>query len=112
MMNVKNNLINPWTLTGLIDADGSFGVVVIEDVSRSSGFSVTVFLEIGLNSKDKELLVRIKNTFPPPHPGRLSSLPDGAGVRAPRTIPEAIQPPGWCGGGHASDTKTCDKPRI
>lgn len=41
---MKNNLLHPWTLTGIIDAEGSFGVVVVKDESRSSGYVVTVFL--------------------------------------------------------------------
>lgn len=60
---MKNNLLHPWTLTGIIDAEGSFGVVVVKDDSRSSGYVVTVFLEVGLNSKDKDLLERFKATF-------------------------------------------------
>ena len=59
----KTNLIHPWTITGLIDAEGSFGVVIIKDDSRSSGFAISIFLEMGLNFKDKDLLLRIKNTL-------------------------------------------------
>lgn len=60
---MKNNFIHPWTLTGLVDAEGSFGVVVVRDSYRPSGFVITVFLEIGLNVKDKYLLDLIKATL-------------------------------------------------
>jgi len=60
---IKTNLLHLWTITGLIDAEGSFGVVIIKDDSRSSGFALSIFLEMGLNFKDKDLLLRIKNTL-------------------------------------------------
>ncbi|CBX90008.1 hypothetical protein LEMA_P124260.1 [Plenodomus lingam JN3] len=60
---IKTNLLHPWFITGLIDAEGSFGVVIIKDDSRYSGFAISIFLEMGLNFKDKDLLLRIKNTF-------------------------------------------------
>jgi len=63
MNNRKFNLLNPWALTGIIDAEGSFGVVVVKDKTRSSGFVITVFLEVGLNVVDKDLLERIKATL-------------------------------------------------
>jgi len=44
MNNRKFNLLNPWALTGIIDAEGSFGVVVVKDKTRSYGFVITVFL--------------------------------------------------------------------
>jgi len=60
---IKTNLLHPWFITGLIDAEGSFGVAIIKDDSRSSGFAISIFLEMGLNFKDKDLLLRIKNTL-------------------------------------------------
>jgi len=38
-------------------------VVVVKDKTRSSGFVITVFLEVGLNVVDKDLLERIKATL-------------------------------------------------
>lgn len=63
MNNRKFNLLNLWALTGIIDAEGSFGVVVVKDKTRSSGFVITVFLEVDLNVVDKDLLERIKATL-------------------------------------------------
>jgi hypothetical protein len=55
--------IHPWTLTGLIDAEGSLGVSIVKDTTRKSNFVITLFLEIGLNVKDKVLLERIQTTL-------------------------------------------------
>ena len=60
---INTNFLHPWTITGLVDAEGSFGIVVVKDDSRASGFVITVFLEVGLNFKDKDLLLLIKNTL-------------------------------------------------
>lgn len=59
----KNSKIHPWTITGLIDAEGSLGISIIRDNKRKLGFVITLFLEIGLNLRDKYLLQRIENTF-------------------------------------------------
>jgi LAGLIDADG endonuclease len=55
--------IHPWTLTGLIDAEGSLGVSIVKDTTRKSNYVITLFLEIGLNVKDKTLLERIQTTL-------------------------------------------------
>ena len=60
---VKNNKIHPWTLTGLIDAEGSLGVNLSKNSVRKSKYAITLFLEIGLNFRDKALLERIEATL-------------------------------------------------
>ena len=52
--------IHPWTLTGLIDAEGSLGVNVSQDITGKSGYNITLSLEIALNFKDKLILDNIK----------------------------------------------------
>jgi len=61
----NNNMkkIHPWTLTGLIDAEGSLGVSIVKDTKRKSSYVITLFLEIGLNVKDKTLLECIQTTL-------------------------------------------------
>ena len=62
--NMKNNLLHPWTLTGITDAEGNFSASIIRmNDKRSSEFAVTVSFEIGLNAKDKVFLEQIKATF-------------------------------------------------
>lgn len=63
MINKKHNYIHPWTITGLIDAEGSFNIAIVKDDSRTNGFVVSVSFIVGLNIKDKYLLLRIKNTL-------------------------------------------------
>lgn len=59
---MQNILINPWTLTGIADAEGNFNASVVRmKDNRSSTFSITLSFEIGLNAIDKELLNNIKN---------------------------------------------------
>ena len=60
---IKNNKIHPWTLTGLIDAEGSLGVNISKDIARKSNYAITLFLEIGLNIRDKAVLERIQETL-------------------------------------------------
>ena len=60
---IINEKIHPWTLTGLIDAEGSLGVSISKDITRKSNYAITLFLEIGFNIKDKALLERIKATL-------------------------------------------------
>ena len=55
--------IHPWTLTGLIDAEGSLGVSIVKDTTRKSNYVITLFLEIGFNVKDKTLLECIQTTL-------------------------------------------------
>lgn len=62
---MKNNLnkLNNWTITGLIDAEGSFGVNVIKNDRSKLSYFITIYLELGMNYKDKALLENIKETF-------------------------------------------------
>ncbi len=67
MKNIKNNMINEklnnWWITGLIDAEGSFGVNLIKDNTRKLDYIVTTYVELGMNYKDKTLIYKIKETF-------------------------------------------------
>lgn len=58
-----NTKINPWYITGLVDAEGSFIVNIIKDNTRKSGYNILVYFSIALNNKDKALLDEIKSVF-------------------------------------------------
>ena len=60
---IINNKIHPWTITGLIDAEGSLGINISKNKTLKSGYIITLFLEIAMNVKEKILLERIKSTL-------------------------------------------------
>lgn len=60
---MNKNKIHPWTITGLIDAEGSLGINLAKNTKRKSNYIITLFLEIGLNIRDKALLERIQATL-------------------------------------------------
>lgn len=59
----KINKLHPWTLTGLIDAEGSLGVNITRNTRRKVGYIIIPSLEIGMNIRDKFLLERIQATL-------------------------------------------------
>lgn len=61
--NNNNNKLNSWAITGLMDAEGSFGVQITRDNSRKLGYVISTYVEMGLNFKDKVLLEKIKATL-------------------------------------------------
>lgn len=59
--NIKNNNIdkqeiNPWFITGLIDAEGSFITSLRKKSDHRTGWEVQTFFKIGLHVKDLQLL--------------------------------------------------------
>ena len=58
--NNNNNKLNSWAITGLMDAEGSFGVQITRDNSRKLGYVISTYVEMALNFKDKVLLEKIK----------------------------------------------------
>nr|AFN16313.1 LAGLIDADG homing endonuclease [Sporothrix stenoceras] len=73
-MNINNNTLlfsqavvlpidTCWFISGLIDAEGSFGVNVVKHSTNSTGFAVLISFEVGMNSKDKSLLEMINNNL-------------------------------------------------
>lgn len=58
---IKRKLIlNPWFITGLVDAEGSFVVNVVKSSGRSLDFLVLTYFEIALNEKDRDILIGIQ----------------------------------------------------
>ena len=60
---VERSLANPWFITGLVDAEGSFIAQVVKDDSRKLGYTVLVSFELALNVKDRLLLNILQETL-------------------------------------------------
>lgn len=56
--NLSNNTsnINPWFWTGLIDAEGSFSILVIKDTRHTLGWRVELKFQLGLDKSDLSVL--------------------------------------------------------
>nr|ATI20526.1 LAGLIDADG endonuclease [Juglanconis juglandina] len=66
MKNFKNSLnveLPNWYITGLVDAEGSFGVSISKNASRSLGYVINVSFEIALQASDKHILLKLKDYF-------------------------------------------------
>ena len=53
-------ILNPWTLSGLIDAEGSFSIILDKNKSRILGWRVQSKFQIGLHLRDLNLLRQIQ----------------------------------------------------
>ena len=60
---VEHSSVNPWFITGLADAEGSFVVQIVKDGSRKLGYFVLTSFELALNVKDRLLLDLLKETM-------------------------------------------------
>ena len=60
---VERSSVNPWFLTGLVDAEGSFVVYIVKDDSRKLGYFVLASFELALNVKDRLLLNILKENM-------------------------------------------------
>jgi len=65
MKQLKNNQINldPYWITGFKDAEGSFLVSIIENKNLKLGWTINYRFNIGLHSRDIEILKRIQEYF-------------------------------------------------
>ena len=64
--NIKNlqiKAINPWYLTGFVDAEGSFLILIRKNKNLKIGWNVELRFQISLHEKDAVLLEQIKNYF-------------------------------------------------
>jgi len=73
---VENNSLS-WFVSGLVDAEGSFGVNIIKKESSQIGYSILIYFEIALNKKDKDLLETIKQVLGVPHKDLYYNKNDG-----------------------------------
>lgn len=58
-LNCSSN-INPWFWTGLIDAEGSFTVIIDKNIKRKLGWRVQSKFQIGLHKNDLSLLLQLQ----------------------------------------------------
>jgi hypothetical protein len=55
--------LNPWFVTGFIDAEGSFTVTVVKDSKRKLGWRVECKFQLGIHERDLPLLQQIREFF-------------------------------------------------
>ena len=87
-----DSLLNPWFITGLTDAEGSFSALVKENPKYRLGWRVDLVFQIGLHKKDLELLKLIKKFFG--DIGTITTYSDMCAFRvsSPKQILEQILP--------------------
>lgn len=56
-------MIDPWFVTGLIDAEGSFTVSVLKSSSTKTGWGVNARLKITMHITDLDLMLNLKKFF-------------------------------------------------
>jgi len=62
--NISNSSnLNPWFVSGLIDAEGSFTVLIVKDFRRKLGWRIECKFQIGLHERDLLLLLQVKEFF-------------------------------------------------
>lgn len=55
--------VSPWFISGLIDAEGSFSVIVDKNKTRKLGWRVQTKFQLGLHIKDLPLLLKIQQSL-------------------------------------------------
>jgi LAGLIDADG endonuclease len=55
--------LNPWFVTGIIDAEGTFCTTIYKNKAYKTGWVVISFFEIGLNKRDSSLIYQLKDFF-------------------------------------------------
>ena len=59
----KQMKLNPWFVTGIIDAEGTFCTTIYKNKAYKTGWVVRSFFEIGLNQRDSSLVYQLKDFF-------------------------------------------------
>jgi hypothetical protein len=66
-LNIKNfstfncsSHVNPWFWTGLIDAEGSFSIIIDRNKTRKLGWRVQSKFQVGLHKRDLSLLLQLQ----------------------------------------------------
>ena len=55
--------INPWFITGLIDAEGSFSVIIDKNKPRKLGWRVQTKFQLGMHLRDLSLIQQVQTFF-------------------------------------------------
>ena len=58
-----HSVLNPWFITGFVDAEGSFLIIISKDKKYKTGWRVIPCFLIGLHQKDLALLEQIQSHF-------------------------------------------------
>lgn len=64
--------LNPQYITGFVDGEGCFSILIVRNKKMKLGWSITLSFQIHLHSKDKNLLIRIKDNI-----GNIGGVYDG-----------------------------------
>ena len=59
----KDSLLNPWFITGFVDAEGSFIVSIVKDTHTRTGWNIQLRFKIALHKKDLSVMEQIKTYF-------------------------------------------------
>ena len=57
----KFSKLDPWFVTGLIDAEGSFSILINKDNRRNLGWRVQGKFQLGLHKRDLSILLELRN---------------------------------------------------
>ena len=60
----KDSPLNPWFVTGFIDAEGSFIVSIVRDSNTRTGWNIQLRFKIALHKKDLPVMEQIKTKIP------------------------------------------------
>lgn len=60
---LASSKLNPWFISGLIDAEGSFTLVICKNQKRKLGWRTDPKFQIGLHKRDLDLLYQIQQTL-------------------------------------------------
>ncbi len=63
VQNIQNFALHPWYLTGFVDAEGSFLIIIRKNNNLKIGWNVELRFQISLHEKDAALLEQIKKYF-------------------------------------------------
>jgi hypothetical protein len=59
---ITSNL-NPWFITGFVDAEGCFSIGIYKNKKSLLGYQVQASFQMSLHNKDSELLFKIQSSF-------------------------------------------------
>jgi hypothetical protein len=63
LLSIGHKKLNPWFVTGFIDAEGTFCTTIYKNKAYKTGWVVRSFFEIGLNQRDSSLIYQLKDFF-------------------------------------------------
>jgi len=55
--------MDPWFITGLFDAEGSFVVTILRNTRYKTGWNSQAIIQIKMHEKDRDLVLKIHKYF-------------------------------------------------